>query len=268
MTDIEETAVAFTNEEARQAWDAGAESWDNFVESGADYYRTEVHGPGLLEVCGDVAGLRVLDVGCGQGWFSRQLARRGARVTGVDVSAELIRLARRHEVDEQLNIEYVLDDAANIHSRWESSSFDLVTACMSLHDMANPEGTIQSVSQILTVGGRFVFSVSHPATETRYREWERDTAGNKLSLRIDRYFESGTGSLHWDLPGRSEGWDTPRWYLTLSEWAAAIGAASLVIAGIHEPRPTATQVEHRPELDDCRRLPYFLILDCERAETT
>lgn len=264
VADTEETAVAFTSDEARRAWDAGAESWDDFVESGADYYRTEVHGPGLLVACGDVSGLRVLDLGCGQGWFSRQLARHGARVTGVDVSSEMLRLARRHEADTPLGIDYVAGDAANVHSRLELSSFDLVTACMSLHDMADPLAAIRAAAHVLTARGRFVFSVSHPATETRYREWERDAAGNKLSLKIDRYFESGTGSLRWDLPP-ADGWETPRWHLTLSGWAAAIGAAGLVITGIHEPRPTASQVERRPELDDSRRLPYFLILECERA---
>ena len=51
-----------------EAWDIAAEAWDDFVESGKDYYRIEVHGPALLDACGDVAGLGILDLGCGQGW--------------------------------------------------------------------------------------------------------------------------------------------------------------------------------------------------------
>ncbi|MFL5358034.1 hypothetical protein [Archangium sp.] len=57
-------------------WDESADAWNHFVESGLDYYRVELHGPALLEACGEVTGLEVLDLGCGQGWFSRQVASR------------------------------------------------------------------------------------------------------------------------------------------------------------------------------------------------
>ena len=49
------------------AWDAAATAWDEFVETGLDYWRTEVHGPALLAACGDIHDQRVLDLGCGQG---------------------------------------------------------------------------------------------------------------------------------------------------------------------------------------------------------
>ena len=56
----------FTDEHAREAWDKGADAWEDFVETGKDYYRHSVHGPALLEICGPVGGLDVLDLGCGQ----------------------------------------------------------------------------------------------------------------------------------------------------------------------------------------------------------
>lgn len=46
--------MPFSSDRTRRAWDAGAEAWEEFVESGADYYRTEVHGPALLDVCGEI----------------------------------------------------------------------------------------------------------------------------------------------------------------------------------------------------------------------
>ena len=90
---------------ARDAWDAAAAAWDEFVESGAGYYRMEVHGPGLLAACGDIAGLAVLDLGCGQGWASRRLAQRGAKVTGVELTENQLVNARRHEKDAPLGID-------------------------------------------------------------------------------------------------------------------------------------------------------------------
>ena len=71
---------AFTAEDAAAAGNAGADAFDEFVSTGADFYRLEVHGPALVAACGDVRGLRVLDLGCGQGWFSRN-SRRAARAS-------------------------------------------------------------------------------------------------------------------------------------------------------------------------------------------
>ena len=81
------TEPAFTDDDARVAWDEGAPVFDEFVRSGEDYYRLQVHGPALLETCEPVHGSRALDLGCGQGYFSRQLAVRGGHVTGVDISS-------------------------------------------------------------------------------------------------------------------------------------------------------------------------------------
>jgi len=119
------------------AWGEAADAWDAFVESGADYHRTELHGPALLDVCGDVRGLRVLDLGCGQGWFSRRPAGRGARVVGVDAAAPMIAHARRHEAARPLGIVYHHLDAARVAERWPAGAFDLVTACMALHDRSS-----------------------------------------------------------------------------------------------------------------------------------
>jgi hypothetical protein len=54
----------FRDEDAHAAWNEAAHAWEDFVESGKDYYRHEIHGPALLAVCEPLAGRRVLDLGC------------------------------------------------------------------------------------------------------------------------------------------------------------------------------------------------------------
>ena len=81
--------------------------------------------------------LQVLDLGCGQGWFSRELALRGAVVVAIDLAENLLAYAREHERDRPLGIEYHLLSAASAHLRWPNR-FNLVTGCMSLHDMSAP----------------------------------------------------------------------------------------------------------------------------------
>ena len=56
---------SFSDDDARAAWNEGTQAWEAFVESDADYYRHDVHGPALLAVCEHVDGLAVLDLGCG-----------------------------------------------------------------------------------------------------------------------------------------------------------------------------------------------------------
>jgi 2-polyprenyl-3-methyl-5-hydroxy-6-metoxy-1,4-benzoquinol methylase len=247
--------------DARAVWNRGAAAWDVFLEQGGDYYRTEVHGPALLAACGELAGLRVLDLGCGQGYFSRQLAERGAQVTGVDFAAGQIANARRHETDQPLGIAYEVLDAARVGERWPPASFELVTACMALHDMPDALGALCGARRVLTTSGRLIFSIPHPCTHTSFRQWERDEQGGKIALKIDRYFMSGPRVTHWNMGRVQDHWETPYWYKTLAEWSTLIAEAGFLIRRLHEPRPTEEQVARNPNLDDCFRLPYFLIFE-------
>jgi 2-polyprenyl-3-methyl-5-hydroxy-6-metoxy-1,4-benzoquinol methylase len=251
--------------EAAAAWDEAADAWDEFVESGADFYRTEVHGPGLLKSCGPVRDLRVLDIGCGQGWFTRQLAVRGARPIGIDISQRQVEKARLHEAETLLGIEYERLPGECVSGRWSCDDFDMVTACMSLQDMPEPRAAIQGVAGVLAPGRRFVFSIPHPFTDTPYREWERGPDGKKGPLKTDRYFESMPRTVTWNMERLGYSWETPYWRLPLSEWTEMVEGAGFVLKRLDEPRPTAEQVQRMPPLEDCYRLPYFLVFDCVRS---
>jgi SAM-dependent methyltransferase len=252
--------------DARDAWNAGADAYAHFVESGADYFRHLLHGPALQEACGDVRSLRGLDVGCGQGYFSRQLARCGATVTGIDLCDKLLDRARAIEADEPLGITYQHLDAAAIGSHFGAARFDLVAGCMSLQDVDDPAATLAGAGRLLTPSGRAVFSVPHPCTDTPVRRWQRDEQGRKVVLCLDRYFETGPAVLDWHVPRLKYAWRTPYRRLTLSEWSERITAAGLLIRRLREPRADADLVAANPEFDGARRMPIFLIFELSRAE--
>ncbi|HKG26483.1 MAG TPA: class I SAM-dependent methyltransferase [Thermomicrobiales bacterium] len=261
MADRREDAMSL---DPGAAWDDAAPAWDTFVENGDDYYRTEVHGPALLAACEPVAGRRVLDLGCGQGWFSRQLGRRGAQVVGIDISAAQIAHARRHETIDPLGITFQQLDAARIGTRWPPASFDLVTACLVLHDLPDATAVLAGARDVLVPAGRFVFSILHPFTDVPSHAWEPDESGQSGGLTIDRYFDLGPRLVHWDMPRLTAFWDSPSWHRTLTEWSALIAEAGLRIRRLSEPRPTPEQVARFPQFEPATRLPYFLICDLAR----
>jgi 2-polyprenyl-3-methyl-5-hydroxy-6-metoxy-1,4-benzoquinol methylase len=258
---VRPAASADSTERVRQAWDGAAASWEDFVESGKDWYRHGLHGPALLRACGDVKGRSVLDLGCGQGYFSRVLARAGAKVCAVDISEQQIANALEHEQDEPLGIEYRVLDAATVGEQWPTGSFDLVTACMALDDMPDPGAALEAARRVLKNGGRCVFSAVHPVMDSPARGWEKDEAGRKVMFKLGRYFDSGPALCPWTMSRLERYWTTPFVRLTFDGWSELIKHAGFLVRRIYEPRPTLEDVASEPQLDDCRDFPSFVIFD-------
>jgi 2-polyprenyl-6-hydroxyphenyl methylase/3-demethylubiquinone-9 3-methyltransferase len=102
-------------------------------------------------------GAAVLDVGCGGGLLSESLARRGAKLTGIDLAPDNIRVARQHAAAGSLGIDYrmaAVEDLAN-----ESpGSFDVVTCLELLEHVPRPEATIAACGRLVRPGGTVFFS--------------------------------------------------------------------------------------------------------------
>lgn len=146
----------------------------------------------MMRMLGDVKGLRVCDLACGEGFLARILAAQGANVTGVDLSVDLLQHAARQS--NGLAIEYVRDDAQSL-VRVDDASFDTVVCHMALMDIPDLDATIHSAYRILQAGGLFVFCVLHPCFETPFDAGqpphEVDDEGNLLAIRVTRYSEEG-----------------------------------------------------------------------------
>jgi ubiquinone/menaquinone biosynthesis C-methylase UbiE len=116
--------------------------------------------PVITELVGDVSGKDVLSLACGQGQDARLLASLDARVTGVDLSVEMLRYARQHEADDPRGISYVHGDAQDL--TFFDRRFDGVVCHMALMDIPGLAPTLASVAGVLGAGGWFVFSIVHP----------------------------------------------------------------------------------------------------------
>lgn len=120
--------------------------------------------PFLMDWCEPIKELDVLDLGCGEGYFARNLKIRGARsIHGIDLSSQMIVQAREEESRERLGITYRTGDATDLH-HLADELFDRVVAVF-LFNYLDREQTLramQGVARVLRPGGRFVFAVPHP----------------------------------------------------------------------------------------------------------
>ncbi|MGE5640971.1 MAG: bifunctional 2-polyprenyl-6-hydroxyphenol methylase/3-demethylubiquinol 3-O-methyltransferase UbiG [Clostridia bacterium] len=104
-----------------------------------------------------LAGKRVVDVGCGGGILAESMARRGASVTGIDLSEKPLRVAQLHLLESGLKIEYFLESAEALAAR-EPEGFDVVTCMELLEHVPEPAGMVASCARLLKPGGQAFFS--------------------------------------------------------------------------------------------------------------
>jgi 2-polyprenyl-3-methyl-5-hydroxy-6-metoxy-1,4-benzoquinol methylase len=117
----------------------------------------------LLAEMGDVAGLRTLDAACGEGYLARILARRGAIVTGADLSARLIALAERRAAatPDDPTIRYLVADLSQSPPA-TLGRFSLAASHMALNDIADERGFFRTIGEAVAPGGRFILSLNNP----------------------------------------------------------------------------------------------------------
>jgi 2-polyprenyl-3-methyl-5-hydroxy-6-metoxy-1,4-benzoquinol methylase len=132
----------------------------DFYETGwTDTYADSV-STALFELLGPVTGLHLLDAACGHGRISREPARRGATVEGLDLSEALIEKALAAEREQQLGIRYQHADIAT--APLGNARFDAVVCSFGLSDIDNLDPALEAVSQALRPDSRLVFSILHP----------------------------------------------------------------------------------------------------------
>jgi 2-polyprenyl-6-hydroxyphenyl methylase/3-demethylubiquinone-9 3-methyltransferase len=112
---------------------------------------------GWIDGLADLAGKRVLDVGCGGGILSEAMARCGAEVTGIDLSEKPLKVAQLHLLESGLDVRYELISAEELQ-KTSSNSFDVVTCMELLEHVPDPSSTVAACARLAKPGGRVFFS--------------------------------------------------------------------------------------------------------------
>jgi ubiquinone/menaquinone biosynthesis C-methylase UbiE len=238
-----------------------AEWYDRYLGERPIYY--EVLRPSVLDLVGELQGAAVCDLACGQGWVARELARRGARVSGLDRSPNLLALARRYEEQEPLGIVYREGDAQHGDALGDNS-FAGCVCIMALTNILDLAAVFGTVRRILLPDGWFVFAIPHPCFDTPDAVWtELPDPAHPVGRVVTGYFE--------ERPWLASGQDGTRGvrgrvaeqHRMLSTYLNTLSAAGFILERTLEPQPSATQAEQNP---GAREVPRLLLVRARRGE--
>lgn len=189
--------------------------------------------PAILGLAGDVAGAHVLDAGCAAGHLAESLLERGARVTGIDASASMVRLARERCAASGDRARFHRADLAEPLDFLPDGTFDLVTASLVLHYLEDWGPVLGELRRVLRPGGALVMSIHHPAEDWRWFD------------RPD-YFQTELVTDTWQLGGRPH---EVRFYRRpLSQAFAALRDAGFQVDQLVEPMPLPEARERDPKV--------------------
>ena len=214
-------------DEVRKEWDNSSKAWADFVRTGKDHDREELNNPAAFTLIGNIKGLTTLDLACGEGYNTRILARKGAKVTGIDFSPKQIELAKQVEKKENLGIKYIMMNAADL-TRLRDSCFDLVTCFMALQDIENYRKAVSEASRVLKPNGRFIFTIPHPC-------FEKITVNGKTVNAAEAYFGETKFPINWNMKRLSIPFRTISFHRTLTDYFDAINRSQLRVSKLVEP---------------------------------
>ncbi|HEY4511698.1 MAG TPA: class I SAM-dependent methyltransferase [Candidatus Paceibacterota bacterium] len=182
------------------SWEHVALWYDDLLEHKEGTYQKEVILPNLLRLLTPSKGQTILDLACGQGFFSREFHKAGATVIGTDLSKELVEIARKNSPKE---ITYHVSGADNL-CMIDSASVDVVTIVLALQNIENIAGTFTECSRVLKPQGRLFVVLNHPAFRIpKASGWGYDDAGKVQYRRIDRYLSESREKIDMN-PGEKD----------------------------------------------------------------
>lgn len=231
-----------TSREEAFSYDAIAEDYARNVDAAP--YNALYERPAMLRLLPEVAGMRILDAGCGSGWYAEQLLARGARVDAIDASASMVEFARRRLAANQSAARLTLQ-VADLGSTlpFEDSIFGGAISPLVLHYMSDWRPALREIRRVLEPGGWLQLSTHHPAADA-------------ARLETSDYFATEHVIDRWEWVGRVEFYRRP-----LTEIFDSLLESGFVIEKVVEPVPTEEFRLAKP--DSYERLmsqPEFLIV--------
>lgn len=214
--------------------------------------------PALRALLPDMNGQKVVDLGCGYGWFARWAVEHGAHsVLGLDVSQKMLERAAADGRDSR-----IIYRLANLEQlALPTAGFTLAYSSLAFHYIPDLGRLLRTVHNALVPGGQLVFSIEHPIfMASLHPDWIVNAKGCK-SWPVDHYQNEGPRSTHW----LSEG--VIKHHRTLGTLLNLLIASGFILDHVNEWGPSADDLAARPALADEVHRPMMLIVAASRSRT-
>lgn len=211
--------------------------------------------PAMRALLPDLSGKRVVDLGCGFGWFARYARSVGASdVLGVDISENMIGRARADTDDAAVS--YRIADLEELEL--PEASFDFAHSSLAFHYVSNFERLLAMVHRALVPGSRFVFTIEHPIfMAPRNAAWSTDSEGRRI-WPLDNYAVEGSRTTDWLAKG------VVKYHRRLGTTINMLISAGFTIRHVEEWAPSEKDLAAHPEWAEELDRPMFLLISAER----
>jgi len=247
--------------DVKNSWNACGRAFDRY-NSTDDSFSEVIERPAIDRLVGDAAGKRVLDLGCGAGPYSIWFAERGALVSGLDLSATMISLAREKATERGLQLDLQVADIRE-PLPFSDTEFDLVFTATALHYVDDIARLFREVARVMKRDGRLIGSVLHPMSTAYFPLADED------DRHEPRYFGEPLRTIETPWLGYDEVPDEGRriacHHHTAAEYFNAITAAGLQITQMCEPQPPGEYaLQNAARYEQAMRVPVYLIFTAAR----
>lgn len=222
-------------------WNKLAAWWDEACDDGDIFHRTLLF-PTITAWVAAQPGMRILDIGCGNGALARLFAKSGANVVATDFSDVFI--AKAQQRSKGLPIEYRVIDATEsvqLKKLIDSNGFDCITCSMVINNMPTVTPLVRILPHLLKPAGKFIFSVPHPCFNSGLVDMQglEDHMAEKQLLLPNRYIKPEAFEI-FAKPGQPV--KQINFHRSLSQLANELFSVGMIMTGFIEPVDTASEL--------------------------
>lgn len=232
--------------EVKDSWNNHAGAWKKLVDNRLGKFRAAIRNPAIVELLGNVKNKVVLDIACAEGDSSRLIQSLGANVTGLDISDEMIQLAK----SKQDNVNYVVSSASDM-SCLQDASFDYVV-CLSMMNIDDLPKTFSEISRVLKKTGYFVMSTAHPCFFGRPGRKIIKLPDGRHGIFVNHYFADEPSVESYGSPtsdAKGETFQTITFPYKVSDYMNALIESGFVIQKVLEPKASDKELLADPEVN-------------------
>lgn len=245
------------------SWGKVASWYDDLLEKDEESYQERVILPNLLRLLLPYKGKRVLDLACGQGYFSGAFLEAGISVIAADVSRELIALARKKSPK---GISYHIAHADRLDFL-SPTSLDAAVMVLAIQNIENVPGVFKEAARVLKVGGGFFVVMNHPSFRIpKQSGWGYDDEKKVQYRRLDGYLSESRAVIEMH-PGEGRGIKTLSFHRPLQYYIKHLANTGFAVTRLEEwiSHKTSDAGPRKSAEDRARKeFPLFLMLQAEK----